>query len=145
MTRRGLAVSVFAWTVACGGSTAGPSVDASARDTGAQDTSAGSQEAAAESGNRDAGVDASVIDSGDVVDAGQLSCGDAQCDPSQICLYPACGCARGSGQCMPPSCVSPAPGMGSYDCTGGEAGPACSTVSAPIPSACSKVCHAICA
>jgi hypothetical protein len=99
-------------------------------------------------------------------EAGTFACGDAVCDPSQICLYPPYGCIQlaltdagvcpdgtdysdASGGCLPPvptpSCVSPAPGEGSFDCSGPDAAPDCDTVNAPIPSSCSRVCRAICA
>jgi hypothetical protein len=107
---------------------------------------------------------------GDVAptDAGAFPCGDAQCDPSQICLTPGWGCiglprndggacpegtefwdAIGpAGVCLPPppppSCVSPAPGEGSFDCSEGGAYPSCGTVNAPIPSGCSRICRGIC-
>jgi hypothetical protein len=98
-------------------------------------------------------------------EAGTFACGDAFCSPSQICLTPAYGCvvarlpdagpcldgsqySDASGSCLqyppPPSCVYPAPTEGSFDCSGGDAGAACSTVNAPIPSSCSHICRAIC-
>jgi hypothetical protein len=87
----------------------------------------------------------SVSDAG-ASDSGTLPCGDASCGPSQICLYPACPpCAAGGGACQPPSCVSAGPGTGTFDCSGGDAGPACSSVNGPIPSNCSRVCSGFCA
>jgi hypothetical protein len=102
-------------------------------------------------------------------DGPRIPCGNATCPPSEICLYPPCGCiasedpktdsgacpdgdvysdALGScyapPQCPPPSCVSPAPGTGSFDCRDGDAGVDCSPVNAPIPERCSHVCRAIC-
>jgi hypothetical protein len=98
-------------------------------------------------------------------DAGELACGDATCGPSQICLYPPYGCIGialpdsgicpdgwvsdpSSGGCVQsppaPSCVSPAPGEGSFDCSGQGADPTCATVNAPVPSGCSRTCRAIC-
>jgi len=99
-------------------------------------------------------------------DAGQFACGDATCGPSQICLYPAYGCigmappdsgicpdgwgsAPGGDGCVQsptvPSCVSPAPGEGSFDCSGQGTSPTCRTVNAPVPSTCSRICRATCA
>lgn len=104
------------------------------------------------------------------LDAGYFACGDAMCAASQICLYPPCGCVvamepttdagacpDGSvyydaagfcfvpPDCPAPSCVSPAPGEGSFDCSGAGAGPGCDVVNAPIPSSCSRTCRGICA
>jgi hypothetical protein len=98
-----------------------------------------------------------------------LACGDVVCTPSEICLYPACGClaimepltdagtcpdgstyfdAEGTcvvpPACQPPSCVSLTPGAGSFDCSSADAAPGCDTVVAPIPASCSRVCRGIC-
>jgi len=107
----------------------------------------------------EAGSDASLTD------AGTFACGDALCDPSQICLYPAYGCVAlaasdggacpagtqysdASGDCLPPiptpSCASPSPGAGSFDCSEGSGDALCSVVNAPIPSACSRICREDC-
>jgi hypothetical protein len=101
-----------------------------------------------------------------VVDADRLACGNTFCDPSQICLYPAYGCIAmpvpDSGACPDgwewsttssacvqsrptPSCVTPTPGQGSFDCSEGGRYPSCATVNTPIPSTCSRTCRAICA
>ena len=99
-------------------------------------------------------------------DVGEFACGDATCGPSQICLYPAYGCIgfglpdsgicpdgteysdASGGVCVqsppPPSCVSPAPGTGSFDCSAQDAGATCRTVNAPVPSGCSRICREIC-
>lgn len=149
---RGLAVVLFSWTVACGGATAGGG-DASVVDDAAMD--------AATFANGD---DARLGDDDASSDAGTFACGDALCAPSQICLTPAYGCLSvalpDSAECPvgtepvgasclppnpPPSCVSPAPGTGSFDCSSGDAGAACSVVNAPIPSGCSQFCRANCA
>jgi hypothetical protein len=103
---------------------------------------------------------------GGQTDGGDLACGDVRCQPSQICLYPAYGCvivaspdagvcpggseyADAAGACLDvppaPSCVSPTPGQGSFDCSGADAGATCGTVNAPIPSGCSRICRSICA
>jgi hypothetical protein len=131
-----------------------------------------SSDASANANGIDAGVTDGAASDGDdaATDAGAFPCGDAQCEPSQICFYPACGCllltkpvtdagacpdgfdywdaAEGScfapPNCMPPSCVSPDPGMGTLDCRGEDAGAACSLVNPPIPSGCNRTCHGIC-
>jgi hypothetical protein len=135
---------------ACGGRTLAPPVsfDADANGSGAR-----------------ADRDASQV--GDA-----FVCGDSVCDPSQICLYPACGCiALPAGPrtdagvcpdgsvssdpqglcivpfvCPPPSCVTPTPAQGSFDCSGEGAGAEanCSTINPPVPARCSRVCHEIC-
>lgn len=100
----------------------GSASDASTGDRALGATQAG--EAAADSTSQEAesGIDAGASDSGG------LPCGDASCGPTEICLYPAYGCAAGSGRCPPPSCVSPPAGAGSYDCSpGGVETPACGT------------------
>jgi hypothetical protein len=107
--------------------------------------------------------------SGDAApDGPRIPCGNTTCAASEICLYPPCGCiaftdpqtdagdcpdgetysdALGAcyvpPRCQPPSCVSPAPGTGSYDCSEGDGG-TCGIVDAPIPDRCSHVCRAIC-
>jgi hypothetical protein len=132
---RGVVVMFLSWTVACGGAT----MTASPKEEGG---------------------DAALTD------GGGLACGDALCSPSQICLTPAYGCVAmarpdggvcpdgteysvASGGCLesppPPSFVSPPPRAGSFDCSGEEADADCSTVSAPIPSGCSRVCRETCA
>jgi hypothetical protein len=99
-------------------------------------------------------------------EAGTFACGASVCSASQICLYPPYGCIQlaltdagvcpdgteysdASGGCLPPiptpSCVSPAPGDGSWDCSGGAVGFGCDLVNAPIPSRCSHFCRWICA
>jgi hypothetical protein len=135
---RGLAAVLVSSVVACGGmaNTASPAGD----------------------GGADANEAASP-------DGDAFPCGNALCDWSQICLYPAYGCvalttdagtcpagweyADASGACLQspptPSCVTPASGEGSFDCSAGDAGLDCSVVNAPIPSGCSRVCRAICA
>lgn len=125
MILRGLTVAVFLWTVACG-STVELKLDASARDSATD------------------AIDSSVDD--DSRDAGKIACGDAECDPSQLCLYPACGCVAGEGPCTtPPSCVSEESlGTGaSVNCYAGDAG--CSNVITPVPRACGRVCQWSCA
>jgi len=102
-------------------------------------------------------------------DGPRIPCGNMTCAPSEICLYPACGCiafmdprtdagdcpdgeaysdALGScvvpPQCQPPSCASPAPGSGSYDCSEPDGGSGCSPVNAPIPDRCGHTCRSIC-
>ena len=115
--------------------------------------------------NADQAADDAALADATLMDGG-LGCGDALCSPSQICLTPAYGCVAqppsdagvcpdgteysdASGRCLqsppPPSCVSPTPGTGSFDCSGGDAGAKCDVVNAPIPSGCSRVCRAICA
>ena len=120
---------------------------------------AGSDQAAGDAAATEAASDSISTD------AGKFACGDATCGPSQICLYPAYGClgfplpdsgicpdgwvsAPSGDMCVQspptPSCVSPAPGEGSFDCSQQGASPACQTVNAPIPSGCSRICRAIC-
>jgi hypothetical protein len=123
----------------------------------------------ADAGSNQAANDAAVAEvasDGISTDAGRFVCGDATCGPSQICLYPAYGCIMfrlpDSGTCpdgwVPdptgggcvqsppaPSCVSPAPGEGSFDCSGQGADPTCATVNAPVPSGCSRICRGTCA
>jgi hypothetical protein len=141
---RGVVVVLFSWTVACGevAETASP------REEGGTDT--GSDQAAGDAA---------------LTDGGELACGDALCSPSQICLTPPYGCVAAalpdagvcpdgtyysdaSGGCLepppPPSCVSPPTGVGSFECSG-EADADCSTLNAPIPSGCGRVCRANCA
>jgi hypothetical protein len=102
-------------------------------------------------------------------DGPRVPCGNTTCAASEICLYPPCGCIvstdpkTDSGacpdgdtfsdalgtcfvppQCPPPSCLSPAPGTGSFDCSGGDGGVGRSPVNAPIPDRCSHVCRSIC-
>jgi hypothetical protein len=97
-------------------------------------------------------------------EAGTFACGDADCSPSQICLYPPYGCIQlaltdaglcpegtaysdASGGCIPPtptpSCVSPTPGD-LFDCSAQDAGTDCDNAVVPIPASCSRVCRAIC-
>ena len=121
MLFRLLIVAGLGGCVACGGTTTG----SSSSDDG---------------GSADANYPESASD------AGTLECGDAQCGADQICLYPGCGCVLDSGPCTaPPSCVSAVDGNGSYDCSGADAGPACSIVNPPIPKSCSRVCQGLCA
>jgi len=98
--------------------------------------------------------------------SGDLACGEARCQADEVCLYPAYGClafpltdagvcpdgsaySDAASACLQtpptPSCVRLTPGEGSFDCTPGDAGVNCSTVTAPVPSACSRVCRSICA
>jgi hypothetical protein len=111
--------------------------------------------------------DAALGDAGP--DGARIPCGSTTCAASEICLYPPCGCiaftdpmtdagdcpdgetyfdALGScfapPQCQPPSCVSPAPGTGSFDCSEPDGGTGCSTVNAPIPERCGHICRSIC-
>jgi hypothetical protein len=129
MISRELAIVLLACTGACGGTTAGPADSGADSQVSSQDAGADSQEAAAEAS----------------LDSGEFVCGDAACDDTQICFYPACGCPMGGGPCGPPSCVTPTPGMGTYDCSAGDAGAKCSMVHPPIPMTCSRECHGICA
>src|SRR5450432_4402799 len=143
---RGVVVVLFSWTVACGDATSAAFPEGD--------------------GSTDAGSDQAAEGDAASIDAGTLGCGDALCSPSEICLTPAYGCVAAapldagvcpvgteysdaSGGCLqsppPPSCVSPVPGTGSFDCSGGDAGANCEVVNAPIPSRCSRVCRAICA
>jgi hypothetical protein len=131
MVRRRLAFGALACSVACGGTTIG------AGDAKEAGPDIGDDEASADAGG-DADADA------DATDTAWLSCGDAQCGPSQICLYPPCGCAREAGPCAPPSCASPPPGSISLDCSGEEAGAECDNVSVPVPSDCNRTCRSIC-
>ena len=145
MNYRGLILSVAGFTVACGGAVT--------------DSAVGMEEGDADTGSNEAASDAASTD------AGEFACGDAICAPSQICLYPAYGCiafalpdggscpdgteySDATGDCLqsppPPSCVSLAPGESFFDCSGGGTYPACSTVTTPIPSGCSRVCREIC-
>jgi hypothetical protein len=161
-----LAAAVGLW-VGCGSTGS----NNESRDAGMNDAGSSSSggESGSESGSALDSGGSSDQAAGDaaLTDAGEFACGDALCSPTQICLTPAWGCAAGppndggvcpdgteysdaSDRCLqvqppPPSCVSPAPGTGSFDCSGGEEGNACSTVNAPIPSGCSRMCRAICA
>jgi hypothetical protein len=97
-----------------------------------------------------------------------IPCGNVTCAASEICLYPPCGCIQFTDpktdagdcpdgeaysdalgacfappHCQPPSCVSPAPGTGSFDCSEGDGG-TCGIIDAPIPERCGHVCRAIC-
>jgi hypothetical protein len=141
----GLAV-VVAVSVGCGGS------------------SSNKEAVSADAGTNDVASSSSAEGDAFSTDAGTFECGDAFCSPSEICLTPAYGCLGllpdagvcpdgwaywdASGVCLPPppppSCVSPAPGMGSFDCSEGDAGAACGTVNAPVPSGCSRMCRGIC-
>jgi hypothetical protein len=138
-------------------------------DTGMNDAASPS------SGSESGSESGSALDSGSSSDQaagdvaltdGGLACGDALCSPSQICLTPAWGCVAGppndagvcpdgteysdaSDRCLqvqpPPSCVSPAPGAGSFDCSGIGTAAGCETANAPIPSGCSRMCTGTCA
>jgi hypothetical protein len=150
-----LAMSLSApGVVACGGQGSDEATqpqrdDASGLDVGTSSdgTSGGAmQEGEAAVATDSASLEAESVTDAGASDAGSLPCGDASCDSTQICLYPACGCAAVSGPCPAPSCVSPPTGAGSYDCSpGGVETPACSMVNVPIPSTCSRVCHGNCA
>jgi hypothetical protein len=137
--------------------TGGSGATIGSNDSGAGGTGAG--------GAIDAAVTEAARDAAST-DASGLTCGDATCGPSQICLYPVYGCLglalpeagicpdgtiysdASGGICvqppLPPSCVSPASGAGSFDCSGQDAGATCRTVNAPIPSGCSRICRANC-
>ncbi|MGA2450877.1 MAG: hypothetical protein ABTD50_19605 [Polyangiaceae bacterium] len=148
----GVAVAVLECTAACGGASEGAvaTVDAAAQDVATASDAASGDSAVDSSETGEASVIAESPEAGSggdagAADSGTLQCGDASCDPSQICLYPPCPCVSGGGTCPPPSCLSPAPGAGTFDCSGGDARPSCSAVSSPIPSTCSRVCYGSCA
>ncbi len=163
----GLTVAV-GLSAGCGSSSSDKrteSGDAGTNDAGSSSSGGG---AGSESGLASDSGGGSDQAAGDAIltDGGGFACCDALCSPSQICLTPAYGCVAGppsdagvcpdgteysdaSGRCLqsspPPSCVSPTPGTGSFDCSGGDAGANCDVVNAPIPSGCSHVCRSICA
>ena len=145
MNHRGIVLFVTGFTAACGG--------------GVTNSTVGTEEGGAEAGRNEAASDTPSTD------GGAFACGDATCGPSEICLYPAYGCimfvppdggvcpdwteySDAASGCVelppPPSCASPGPGEGSFDCSGGGAYPGCGVVSAPIPNGCSHVCRGIC-
>lgn len=101
---------------------------------------------------------------GAAADAARFACGNTFCDATQICLYPAYGCisigpsdggvcpsnfhlSDAGTDCLQnpptPSCVTPAAGSGSYDCSQGAGGP-CIDVNAPVPTSCGRICREIC-
>ena len=163
---RSFVVVLFFWTIACGGAT-GTALPAGEGGTDTEGDAAsmdGTGTAYQGEGGTDSANDQAAGDAAST-DGGEFACGDALCAPSQICLYPPYGCVAlklpdsgvcpegteyldASGSCLPPppppSCVSPAPGEGSFDCSGQDAGASCTVVSAPIPSGCSHICRAIC-
>jgi hypothetical protein len=158
--------AVAGLSAGCGSSGSGtPSGDAGAADAASSSSSDGESGESGSASNARDSSDQAAADAA-VTDGGAFACGDALCSPSQICLTPAYGCAAGppndagvcsegteysdaSNQCLQtvplPSCVSPPPGAGSFDCSDEGAVPACSEVNAPIPSTCSRFCRAICA
>ena len=155
MNYRAFVLSVTGFVLACSGGGIGRHV--------------GTQDGGADAGSNQAASDAAVTEAASDTttrDAGEFACGDATCGPSQICLTPAYGCLGfalpDSGICPDgwvfdptfsgclespptPSCVSPAPGTGSFDCWEQGASPGCETVNAPIPSSCGRICRATCA
>ncbi len=161
--------AVAGLSAGCGGS--GSNKGTESGDAGANDAASSSSggESGSESGSAlDSGGSADQA-AGDaaLTDGGEFACGDALCSPTQICLTPAWGCAAGapndagvcpegteysdaSDNCLqvqppPPSCVSPAPGAGSFDCSGIGTAAGCDIANAPIPSGCSRMCSASCA
>jgi hypothetical protein len=160
MTRPSILISTIALmaSLGCGGQESGTNAR-----TGVSRAPTCMVEAASFDQGCTSASDAAAADSES--EAGTFACGDARCDPSQICLtfY---GCLAvspsdagicpdgteywdGSGRCMPPppqpSCVSPAPGDGTFDCSGGDVAADCGNVSAPIPSQCGHFCRLNCA
>jgi hypothetical protein len=116
-----------------------------------------------------------VIGDADAADgqseAGTFACGDALCAETELCVYPACGCAvimepmTDAGSCpdgtafsdviescfVPPKCQPafcappPDPDSGAtYYCTGQD-GTLSGIISGPLPSGSSHVCHGNCA
>jgi hypothetical protein len=155
-TLRSLMFSLASCAIACGGgAVSGADVDAGLDAPSTADAPSADAPPTADASPNDATPEAS-----------SFACGNAICDPSQICLYPAYGCAAlapadagvcpagttyldASGNCLPPtptpSCVSPLSVSYSIDCSEGATVPNCDLVNPPIPSGCSRVCRAICA
>jgi hypothetical protein len=166
-TTAALAIGLACSVLGCGGSASeAAGSDAAGADDGREPDAA--IDAGAVAPPMDGAATDAPLANGDAAlsDAGAFTCGDSLCDPSQICLYPAYGCVAelppdagvcpdgaeysdASGICAQtpptPSCVSLSPGEGSFDCSGGVGGSSCSTVNAPIPGGCSRICRAICA
>jgi hypothetical protein len=126
-------LALVSCAISCGGAASAREVDGSA-----------------EGGSGD-GAPSSIADAANAADAADVAvliCGDAACGASEICVYP-CGCSAvvdppADSGCRPPLCVDQATSVGTFDCSVYDAGPACSFVNIPIPSACGRVCEAVC-